>query len=133
MSPRRARGFSLIELVVAMAIMAAALGALYRSAGTSVRIAQTSERQSAALLTARSLLAAHDAIPKGGLQLAGDTPDGLRWSLAAAPAAQEPRLAEQWPLYRVEVSVTWNDGDKDAGLRLATLKPEQTELPATKP
>lgn len=134
MNPKRAHGFSLIELVVAMAIMAAALGALYRSAGTSVRIAQTAERQTAALLTARSLLAAHDAIPKGGLQESGETPDGLRWTFAAAPAPQEPRLAQQWPLYRVDVTVRWEAGENDAGLHLSSLRPEQSELPgAVKP
>ena len=129
--PTRTRGFSLIELVAAITILAMALTALYRSAGTSVRSAQISERQTAAVLTARSLLASHDTIPKGGMQDSGTTDDGLQWSVTATPIAQESRIGEMFPVYRVDVTVTWDGGDNQPGIHLATLKPQAPERPVT--
>lgn len=126
----RQRGFSLLELMVALTILALSLGVLYESAGTSVRIAQTSERQTAAWLLARSVLDAQATIPAGGAQGAGDD-GGFHWEYTAQPADQDPKTVEQFPLYRVEVVVTWPAGSDVSTVRLATTRTQQMPLSTT--
>ncbi|MGQ0591933.1 MAG: type IV pilus modification PilV family protein, partial [Gammaproteobacteria bacterium] len=55
--PRHARGISLLEVLVAFAIMALALGLLLRIFGTGLRSSAAAERYSAATLWAESLMA----------------------------------------------------------------------------
>lgn len=125
--PARQGGFSLLELMVALTILALSLGVLYESAGTSVRIAQTSERQTAAWMLARSILESQTAIAPGGAQGAGDDA-GFHWEFVAQPAEQDPKITEQFPLYRVEVIVSWPAANEVARVRLATLRPQQQPL-----
>jgi prepilin-type N-terminal cleavage/methylation domain-containing protein len=102
-------GFSLVEVMTAMAIAAIAIVALYRGITQSSRAAQMMEERFAATLLARSLI--DDALEspiKGGLSRDG-AQGGLRWTLDASAAdgtvaAQAPR---GMTLYDVRVTVTW--------------------------
>lgn len=80
------RGFSLLEALVAMAIVAIAFAALYRTVGQSTHaVAAVDDRVQAAIL-AQSLLAsatyAEDLAPVQAGEAAG-----LRWRLELVPAA----------------------------------------------
>jgi len=57
---RPQHGFSLLEVLVALAILAMSLGVLYQAAGGSVRNVQTVEHRMRAILLAQSLLQMYD-------------------------------------------------------------------------
>jgi general secretion pathway protein I len=118
---RRARGFSLLELVVAMAIMALALGVLYRAVGGGARTVGDTARYAQAVVLAESVLQTRDAVPEGGWTEEG-TASTFRWRVASTPHDPAPdRLA----LYRVQVDVAWDDGLRERVFSLVTLRPQE--------
>jgi general secretion pathway protein I len=125
--PRRCEaGFSLLEVLVAFSIMMLSLGVLYQAAGGSVRNLATSERQTHAILLAQSLLSLHQAVPPGGLSASGSSEKAFDWVLSAVPAVgvqADPERAS-WPLYRLDVEVAWQDGERRRRYAVATLLPE---------
>lgn len=111
MANRRAgeRGFSLVEVLVAMAIAALAMVALYRTVLQSATATSTMEERLAATVLAQSLLDDVIQSPLAG-SLARDGREGrLAWKLTADRA--EPAVAALAPrgfvLYDVTVRVTW--------------------------
>ena len=62
------KGFSLLEMVVAVAILAMSLGALYQSVAGATRIVRVDEKYAYAVELARSLLADNAVVPFNGLQ-----------------------------------------------------------------
>jgi general secretion pathway protein I len=104
---RRTRGFTLIEVVVAFAILALALEALYEVFGGSLKRSGVSRQRELASLRAESLLSefrgSGGALPK---QRRGSE-DGFQWTITAKayPAELEERSA--WTAERVTVEVRW--------------------------
>jgi general secretion pathway protein I len=122
-------GFSLLEILVAFAIMALALGVLYHALGTSVRAAAEADRHTRAVLVAESLLAPHDSIPAAGLSREGITPDGFSWRVASEPYPVASESQPPWLLQRVSVQVRWADRGRERDFRLVSLRPEAAERP----
>ena len=122
----RQRGFSLLEVLVAFSIMMLSLGVLYQAAGGSVRNLALAERQTHAILLAQSLLDRHQAVPPGGLSVDGVASGGFDWTLEAVAetAAADDPGDDSWALYRVEIEVAWQDGERRRRYALATLLPE---------
>lgn len=122
---RAQRGFTLLELLVAFAIMGISLGMLYRATGSSARNVGEIERVTQASELAESLLALHDALPPGGWNEAGRSA-GFAWSARSAPyptnAAANPLVP---PLYEIALTVEWNDNGQRRSIDLATLRPER--------
>ena len=119
------RGFSLLELLVAFAIMGIALGMLYRATGSSASNVGEIERVTQASELAESLLAMYDALPPGGWNEAGRSA-GFAWSARSAPyptnAAANPAVP---PLYQLALTVQWDDNGRRRSIDLTTLKPER--------
>ena len=67
------RGLSLLELLVAFAIMAIALGMLYKATGSSARQVGETQSYQRAVLLGESLLAGRDAVPAAGWKEAGQS------------------------------------------------------------
>jgi general secretion pathway protein I len=102
-------GFTLIEVVVALAILALSLGVLYESFGWSLRRTGLLRQQETAWLTAQSMLAeirSRDALQVGTSN--GETAEGLKWdsriAAYALPLGESPRRA-----FEVTIDVSWGE------------------------
>jgi general secretion pathway protein I len=123
---RTERGFTLLEVLIAFAIAALALGLLFRTASGSLVAVETAGRYEEAVARARSHL---DAIGSEAALAAGtsegDDGDGYRWHLAVTPlAAVQARSQINGPpppvLYAVTVAISWHDAGKDRQFALET-------------
>jgi len=122
---RRQRGFTLIEIVVALAILSVALPALFQAFSGGLRATTSTERRTAAVMLARSLLDRVGAdIPLAPGEQTGVTGDGRHWRIAMAPSpliAPEHRADSPVIPFDVEVSVEVGGGQPVtlASVRLA--------------
>lgn len=130
---RRQRGFSLIEVLVAFAILAVSLGVLMqifsRASFATVTAAQYSR---AASLAESRLEAVGSAIPLEEGTVSGEPENGYAWELtitALDPAeltggAPGGGLDFGSPIqpFRVTVTVLWRDGSRARRLAIATLR-----------
>ncbi len=119
----RRRGFTLIEVVVAFAILALSLGALYESFGGALRRSATASKRELAALRAESLLAEY----RGSRGLApgrsGTDPDtGFEWRVTSKPYPAELTERSAWVAEAVTVEVSWGR------VRPQTLSVQSVEL-----
>ncbi len=111
--PRRlSGGFSLLEMLVAISILALALGALYRAAGGATRNVQADERYAYAVELARSLLAANARVPPAGVSARGETAGGFAWRVETAGIDLGRTALASARLFHIEVGVGWTDGSR---------------------
>lgn len=126
------KGFTLLEVVVALVIAGLAAGALLVAVGSGLHATQTASMYDQAITRAKSRLAAATR----GTKLApgdrrGDDGGGFRWRLRVVPVASAavrpiglvgPRAAASIGvvLYGVSVWISWNDGGTERDVRLDT-------------
>ena len=121
-----ARGFSLLEILVAFSIAALALAMLYRVSGNNARQTGSLAQTERATALAQSLLAAYQTVPIAGLSDSGNSA-GYGWSVESRPYPtpvndQAPQAAH---LYELLITVAWMDGTRSRSLELTTLRPER--------
>lgn len=109
---RNSQGFTLIEVLVALAIVALALTALLQVFGGGLRAVSVSERYLMATMLARSVLDDFGTeIPAVAGEWSGDIADGYRWTARAAPSRTIGAIKNgnelQVPL-EVQVEISWN-------------------------
>ncbi|MCB1679311.1 MAG: prepilin-type N-terminal cleavage/methylation domain-containing protein [Halioglobus sp.] len=109
---RRCGGFSLLEMVVAIAILALALAALYQAAGGATRNVRSDEKYAYGVELARSLLADNARVPPGGVSARGETAGGFIWRVQTQPVDLARSTIAQGSLHRIEVGVSWVDGSR---------------------
>lgn len=97
------RGFSLVEVIVALAIVALMLGAVYQVATGSVRSTERTDNYLRALTTAQSVLAQVSAQPVLQVGTTLGTSGGVAWSRSIKPYSA-PAPTPETRLYRVTVS-----------------------------
>jgi prepilin-type N-terminal cleavage/methylation domain-containing protein len=114
------RGFTLLEVVVTMAILAFALLAMVQLSAQGLRLLRLSEDYQGAVRLADRLTRVVDS-GKGDVQSGQE--GSLRWerrtTLVPVPEKLNPAIGPRYRLYAVSVTVRW--GSKHA-LELATLR-----------
>jgi len=122
-------GFTLLEVVVALAIAAMALVALFQAASGGLFAVDTAARTEEAVQRAQSHLAAvgrSTALVPG--EFADDDGDGYRWRLRVRPAATRQALSPSGDspanatLFDVEVAISWAGRNGDRSVVLKTLR-----------
>ena len=118
----KSSGFSLLEMVVAVAILGLSLGALYQSVAGATRIVRIDEKYAYAVELARSLLAENAVVPQAGMNKTGETAGRFSWFVRASPIVlPEGSTLQSGHLQQIEVSVSWNDGDKTRVVALQSV------------
>ncbi len=109
---RRGQGFSLLEMLVALAILALSLGALYQATSGATRNARSAEKYAYGVELARSLVAEYAQVPASGLSTQGETAGGFLWRVQARPAQAGSGSLSPGAVQDIEVAVSWTDGRK---------------------
>lgn len=121
------KGFSLIEVLVAFVVMGLVVGTLLQLFGSSMRSVALSDEYSFAVQVAESRLAAVGSEIKveDGSTSGDEKGSGYRWEVTMSPIEFNDKLKElplPLQLYRVEVVVTWQSGDKNREFHLSSLR-----------
>src|SRR5713101_5438374 len=122
-------GFTLLEVVVALAIAAIALIGLFQAAGGGLFAVDTAARAEEAVQRAQSHLAAvgRDAALVQG-EFTDDDGGGYHWRLRVRPVATRQALsadgnsAANTTLFDVEVAITWPGRNGERSVVLKTLR-----------
>lgn len=80
----RDRGFSLLEMLVAISILGLVLGMVYEASTGAVRNVKVAQDYSYAMLFTQSLLNEYGQQPVSGFRASGES-NGFRWSVEAVP------------------------------------------------
>lgn len=119
-------GFTLIEVVVALAVLALSLGALYESFGWSLRRTAALERREGAWLTAQSLLAEIRGRPqlRPGTE-PGESTGGLKWVSHIAQHDASSIVQGSLAVFDVTIEVSWGGGSGHS-IRLQSMELSRT-------
>ncbi len=124
----RRRGFTLIEILVALAILTLALTGLFQAFSGGLRSARVTSDYTTATALAESKLAdlgAEASLTPGRRE--GRFEDGFRWTADVRPYGEEDRDSREGRIdlvdaYRVTVSVSWGKPDDERSVSLSTLR-----------
>lgn len=147
---RRPRGFSLIEVILAFSLLAASLGILIAILSGGLAQVKNAGDASEASLHAQSLLdelGVLESIEPG--ETGGQLDQGrYRWAMEITEADDPAPVAVPEPdsgappvesvgrqlndpiVYRVQLDVSWGEGDYERSLRFTTLRARIPEDPA---
>ena len=127
-----ARGLSLLEMLVAVSIMAIALAMLYKASGANVRHVGDAGHYQRALVLAESILDAKDAVDAQGWNEDGQSA-GFAWSVSSRPFETEAGRADLAvpQLMAIHIKVAWSDGVTPRSIELSTLRPVRRSLAGT--
>jgi prepilin-type N-terminal cleavage/methylation domain-containing protein len=131
----RTTGFTLLEVIIALAIAALALVGLFRAGSDGVFATDTAAQAQEAIQRAQSHLAAFGrvgAVAPG--ELGGDDGGGYHWRLRATPIAVWPAaqptgsvgarqpIGEPLALYDIEVTISWRGRRRSQSMTLDTRR-----------
>jgi general secretion pathway protein I len=125
----RENGFTLLEVVVALAIAGLALVGLFRAGSGGLFAVDTAAREEEAVQRAQSHLAAvgRDAALVEG-EFTGDDGGGFRWTLRVSALTSRQSLAQDGvsptttTLFNVEVAISWPGHEGGRSVVLRTLR-----------
>lgn len=122
MSRFDSKGFSLLEMLVAIAVLGLCLGALYQAIAGATRNISLDVQYSYASILADSLLANYQVVPIEGLDLDGKTEGGYQWKVVANPVlGRYPTNMLEGSLQNIEIIVSWSDGEKEREFHLQSV------------
>lgn len=110
------RGFTLMEVLVALAILVISMGLLFQLIGTGLDRSRAASRETEAVALLQSLLA--DPDPRAG---AGQSAGGFAWAVSIAPHGGE---RPGWAVDGEDVSATvsWQEVGRREARTLSTLR-----------
>lgn len=116
-------GFTLIEVIVALAIAALGLALLMVASGDGTRNARTADAYIEAAQRAQSRLAQVGIVlPLKQSSYSGDDGNGFRWRVRIGPpltqAASSQEGAKMMGLFSVDVTISWNEYGQDRSMTL---------------
>lgn len=124
---RHARGFSLLEVIAAVMLLAIAFAALMEVAGGSIRLSQKASDYTQAALWARSALDSRfvlEPITPGTTE--GNFDNRYRWRMQVtpwvAPGVAPPNTQYAFHLYRLDLDVIWGEPPFEHTARFSTLR-----------
>jgi general secretion pathway protein I len=121
LSGKSSAGFSLLEMVVALTILAFSLGALYHATGGATRNVRIDEKYAYSVELARSLLAENGKVPSSGTNVAGETSGGFNWYVTTKPITFGRTSTPDALLHEIEVGVSWVDTGKRREVVLSSV------------
>jgi general secretion pathway protein I len=121
---RHALGFSLLEVISAILLLAIAFAALLHVAGASLHLADQSGQVSRADMWAQAKLDALGvAEPLAAGESDGDFGTDYRWHLRVAPwQDDDPPAGSPLTLYRVDLDVQWGAQGRPHVIHYTTLR-----------
>ena len=127
MCTNRQSGFSLLEVLVAFAILSMSLGVLYQAFSNSLRNVGASGDYSRAMIIAEARLAeamADAPIKEGSDQ--GKVDDRYQWRLTVQRYEYDDEgISSRFTPYEVQIVVSWQDGRHSREYQLSTLRLSQ--------
>jgi prepilin-type N-terminal cleavage/methylation domain-containing protein len=119
---RRGRGFTLLEVLVALIIFALVFGAVAQVIQTALRQTESAGSAVQATLLARSLLArVGTELPLRPAVHDGQSEGGFRWRLAVDEAS-DAIDGEGFVAYVIEARVAWGPVEREQDITLTTLR-----------
>lgn len=130
--PSRARGFTLVEVLVALVIVSLALGLLVRIFSSGLSNTQVAADYATATAFAESTLAAIGvATPLAAGQSEGAIDNRFRRVVAVRPYTegeeQDDEDFRDLEAYQVTVTVLWQDGSQQRSVALTSLRVVESE------
>lgn len=122
---RGQRGFSLIEVIAALLLLAIAFTALMRVAGGAIDLTHRAAQRSEAAMWARSLLDSAFVIePLQAGTRTGRFDPRYRWQLQVTPwnPGGKPAANPPLQLYRLDLDVRWREGNHEQDAHFSTLR-----------
>jgi len=122
---RRAHGFSLLELIAAILLLAIAFAALMKVAGASMNLSHNAAERSEVAMLARSVLdSAFVGEPVTPGQRTGEVQGGYHWQLDVTPWTGAGKVAPNNPLrlYQLDLEVRWGPIARPRTAHFRTLR-----------
>ncbi len=126
------RGFSLLEVLVALSIMAISLGVLYQTQIGATRNLTQSLALDRATLYGQSILANATGLAADHATLEGTFADGYRWQLSITPIDIPPPPPAERPfiaMLQLDLDIFWQEGKQERQLHLQSLSRPATTDP----
>lgn len=121
-------GFSLLELLVAFAIMAMSLGLIYKSMGASTGSVRDLALHQQATMLAETLLNTRDSVTDQGWNDSGEYAS-FSWRVTSQSFASTISAPEAVRLHEINITISWREGIQSRQLELQTLLPQRKPLP----
>ena len=130
--PSAHKGFTLLEILLALAILSVSLTWIMQNFSSGMRIARTSKTYTTAVIYAKQKLEEFQLQEEiEETEESGSFDDGYSWRITIAPYedyleedGDDEDLFEHLPLemFRLDSVVSWIEGEKEKSVSLSTLK-----------
>ena len=123
------RGFSLLEMLVALVILSLSLGALYQGATRAIQNTSVADQYTRAMMLAESMIATSNYVTAEQASISGEfeiyTWEAKSWPADISDNNEAEAPVNGQPLQYLSITVTWPGSKSDRQLELLTVVPLQ--------